>query len=241
MPPLTDRIWGICVYNKQIYYTVWNTGDTVAPGKIRRVDLNGTGAIVPSTDVEILTVPGSTTMASDWGTVQLPVSDIEISADGKTMIFGQRGQRDWGGYLASTNHPGKVFIATLTGAVWSVIKGIEPGNSWGHGEGYGGLDWGMENGGQEKIIWNSSADLAGGPGPHGLQAHAPQTFSSCPPSCRFVSKCRTIRLHHQRTGLERHRRRHRHHAGRRMHGNRCEGYPLSRQGGRSVHCHPRCH
>ena len=30
MPVLTDRLWAICVYNKQVYYSVWNTGNTIS-------------------------------------------------------------------------------------------------------------------------------------------------------------------------------------------------------------------
>jgi hypothetical protein len=182
MPPLTERLWGICVYNRQVYYSVWNVGNVVSPSKIRRVNLDGTGAFLPLTDVEVLTVPGSSTMAYDWATVQLPTSDIEISQDGKKMMLAQRGLRDWGpdngvaSYIAATNHSGKVLQATLTGAVWSVVSGIQSGNSWGHGEGYGGVDWGMENGLQEEVVWCSSADLAHGPGPHGLQGTRPADF-----------------------------------------------------------------
>lgn len=186
MPPIAQRLWGISVFGKKIYYAVWNTGNTTDPGKIRRVDLDGTGAILPGTDVEILTVPGSSTLSGDWNTVQAPVGDIEMSADGKTMILAQRTQRNWGSYIATSNHAGKVFIAKLTGATWAVTNTLETGNSWGHGETYGGTDFGMEGGAQEKVIWASSADLAGPPGPHGLQGTRPADFpvvSAIVPNC----------------------------------------------------------
>ena len=186
MPPISERLWGICVHAKKVYYAVWNTGDPTDPGKIRRVDLDPTGDILPGTDVEILTVPGSTTMGTDWNAVQAPVGDIEISADGKTMILAQRTQRDWGGYVATANHAGKVFIARLTGATWATTNTLESGNSWGHGETYGGTDFGMEAGTQEQVIWATSADLAGAPGPHGLQGTRVTDFpvvSAIVPNC----------------------------------------------------------
>ncbi len=94
-----------------------------------------------------------------------------------------------GGYLATANHAGKVFIARLSGTSWSVTNTLETGNSWGHGETYGGADFGMEGGTQERVIWASSADLAGGPGPHGLQGTRVTDFpvvSAIVPNCYKV-------------------------------------------------------
>ncbi|MDP7308891.1 MAG: hypothetical protein QF405_14720 [Roseibacillus sp.] len=188
MPPVHERLWGISVHDKKVYYAVWNTGITADPGKIRRVDLDATGAILPGTDTEILTVPGSSTFISaggaslppggggDWWAVYAPVGDIEISADGQTMILAQRGQSDIWGYVATANHAGKVFIARLSGGSWSVTNTLESGNSWAHGETYGGADFGVEGGIQEKLIWCSSADLVHGPGPHGIQGTRPDDF-----------------------------------------------------------------
>ena len=94
MPPVNDRLWGISVHNKQVYYAVWNAGYAGDEGKIRRVDLDATGAIIPGTDTEILEVPGETPGAPNWSAIHIPVADIEISADGQSMILAQRGQRD---------------------------------------------------------------------------------------------------------------------------------------------------
>ena len=174
MPPVNDRLWGISVHNKQVYYAVWNTGYAGDEGKIRRVDLDATGAIIPSTDTEILTVPGETPGAPNWSAIHIPVADIEISADGQRMILAQRGQRDWqppSGFIASANHAGRVFLAQWDTAVssWGVTNTLQSGNSWGQGETYGGADFGMEGGVQEELIWCSSADTATDQGPHGLQ------------------------------------------------------------------------
>ena len=194
MPPVNDRLWGISVHNKQVYYAVWNTGYTGNEGKIRRVDLDATGAILPGTDTEILTVPGEAPGTNNWGAIHIPVADIEISADGQTMILAQRGQRNWpaaggGSFIASANHAGKVFISRLNGGTWSVTNTLESGNSWGHGETYGGTDFGMEGGTQEKLIWCSSADLAQGQGPHGIQGTRVADFpvvSAKVPNCYKV-------------------------------------------------------
>ena len=100
------------------------------------------------------------------------MADIEISADGQRMILAQRGQRDWGGgFIASANHAGKVFLAQWDTSVsnWGVTNTLQSGNSWGRGETYGGADFGMEGGVQEELIWCSSADTAEAAGPHGIQ------------------------------------------------------------------------
>ncbi|MFT5857367.1 MAG: hypothetical protein ACI8XO_004628 [Verrucomicrobiales bacterium] len=167
MPPASERLWGIEVLGNQIYYAVWNTGPSTT-ASVRRVDLDSSGNIIPSTDVAVLPIPASPPMV--WIENFVVVADIEFSADGQTMILGQRGIGNWGsGNLGGANHAAKVYIAQLSGTTWSITNTLETGDSWGVGETYGGVAFGAENGAEEALVWMSSADLAGGAGPHGLQ------------------------------------------------------------------------
>ena len=176
MPPAEERLWGIEMRGNQIYYAVWNTG-LGTPASIRSVDLDGSGTIVPSTDVEVLAVPASSSRRI-WAEQFVVVADIEFSQDDQTMLLGQRGLGPrFDTTLAAVNHPGKVYMAQLTGSTWSISNTLETGNnSWSVGETYGGVAYGPENGVQEALIWMSSADLATGDGPHGIQGTRPADF-----------------------------------------------------------------
>jgi hypothetical protein len=163
-PALSDRIWAIGVSAGAVHYSVWNAGTVSNPSKIRRLNILTGGAMDPSSDVEILTIPGhgSSFFSS-------PVSDLEFSADGRTMLLGDRtmgGSPAGGGF--SYNHYSRNHIATLTGSTWSVVRTLTTGCNQPEGESYGGVAFGQEAGAPEAIIWMTSADMAMNYGPHGV-------------------------------------------------------------------------
>lgn len=170
LPPNSELLWGIEAKGTAVFYAVANVGSTTNPGKIRRVNLDGAGAMVPSTDVEILAVPASTVCC---GAVYVPVSDITFSADGTRMILGERTMMT---PTEAYNHASRIHIAQLSGITWTVTRSLETGYSWGHGEAYGGVALGYEGGTPEQIVWGTSADTATGAGPHGVFGVRPADF-----------------------------------------------------------------
>ncbi len=170
LPPNAELIWGIEAKGAAVYYAVANVGSTALPGKIRRVNLDGAGAIVPSSDAEIFVVPASTVCC---GAVYVPVTDITFSADGTRMVLGERTM------ITATeayNHASRIHIVQLVGSTWTAVRSLETGYSWGHGEAYGGVAYGYEGGVPEQIIWGTSADTATGAGPHGVFGVRPGDF-----------------------------------------------------------------
>jgi len=174
MPPLGDRLWAIEASGKQLYYSVWNQGTAANPQVIRRVTISAGGALNTSTDTAVLTVTPTPSAAA--GYLSTPVSDIALSQDGLTMTLAERGMlrtTSTGGsyvdYYVVANHYTPVKIAQYSGSSWSITKTLATGKNSLQGEGYGGADFGPESGQSEVLVWMSSADMAGSPGPHGLQ------------------------------------------------------------------------
>jgi len=104
------------------------------------------------------------------------VTDITFSANGTKMVLGERTMQS---ETSSYNHDSRVHIVELISSVWTVTKTLIVGNGYypgGCGESYGGVTFGPENGGAEQLIWMTSADMAGGPGPHGIYGVRPSDF-----------------------------------------------------------------
>lgn len=170
LPPNTEMVWGIEAHGMAVHYALAGVGSTTSPGRIRRINLDGSGALLPSTDTQILVVPASTVCC---GAVYVPVTDITFSADGTRMILGERTM------ITATeayNHASRIHIAQLSGSTWTVTRTLETGYSWGHGEAYGGVALGYEGGVPEQIVWGTSADTATGAGPHGVFGVRPADF-----------------------------------------------------------------
>lgn len=163
MPAIDELLWGIEVSNNKIYYAVWNKGNAADPGKIRKIDLNGSGNFLPTTDVEVLTVPAAT----GGFFASVPVADITFSSDQQTMYLGTRTMR---GLTDSYNHSSSVHVAVpdTTAPNWTVTKTMATGCAAAAGEAYGGVALGEDNGTPEEILWSTSADMATAAGPHGL-------------------------------------------------------------------------
>ena len=168
----TERAWAIGVSAGAVHYSICNAGTVTSPCKIRRINILTGGALDPSSDVEILTIPGHSWVGESSG-----VTDLEFSADGKTMLLGERTMvSHQGGVTLSYNHTSRTHIATLTGAVWAVTKSMATGCNAPDGETYGGVAFGQEAGAPEAIIWTTSADTAVNYGPHGLFGVRPANF-----------------------------------------------------------------
>ncbi|MBL9168513.1 MAG: hypothetical protein JNN07_12290 [Verrucomicrobiales bacterium] len=174
MPPLGDRLWAIEASGGQLFYSVWNQGTASNPQVIRSVGILPGGALNPSSDIAVLTV--TPTSAAAAGYLSTPVSDLSLSRDGLTMTLAERGMLrttanggSFTDYYVVANHYTPVKLAQYSGSSWSVVKTLASGKNSSLGEGYGGADFGPESGQPETLVWMSSADLAGSPGPHGIQ------------------------------------------------------------------------
>ncbi len=180
MPPLGDRLWAIEVSGNNVFYAVWDVGNTLNPVTIRSVGIGSSGAMVPASDSPVLTVPANPMV---WPGETVPVSDLSFSLDGKTMILAERGmfKSVYADYYATGNHKGRVLRAVWTGINWVVSHAVAPGKNVWNGEGYGGADFGPEAGTPEALVWMSSGDMANWKGPHGIQGLRQVDFPSFPP------------------------------------------------------------
>lgn len=161
MPPRGERVWAVEVLGDSVYYSIWNVGDSSSPGVIRRVDLDGAGDFIPSSDMAVMTVPPQGYVNSG-GT---PAVDITFTLDGQTMFVGTRTmQSDTTAY----NHNSATHMAQLIGTTWTPVRTQNTGCNIPEGEAYGGVALGEEGGVQEAIIWSTSADMAVNHGPHGV-------------------------------------------------------------------------
>lgn len=141
----------------------------------------GAGGVL-AVDAPVLTVPlafGAST------SIRSPVSDITFSASGTRMFLAERSMQ-FGGVFSSNptwesyNHYSRVHIADLAFSVWTVTKSLDPGCY--RSEAYGGVTLGPENGLSEEIVWMTSADMQGAPGPHGLFGVRPGGFPTPGPA-----------------------------------------------------------
>lgn len=160
LPPKNERLWGIEVHRGAVYYSVWNSGSTADPAKIRKVDILASGALNPSSDTEILTIPGKT-----YSYHSIPIADLTFSNDGRTMVLGERSMLT---PVYSYNHRSSTHLAELSGGTWTVTKTLATGCNVPDGEAYGGVAFGNFGGDPEGTIWSTSADMRSGYGPHGL-------------------------------------------------------------------------
>lgn len=161
MPPRNERLWAVEYENGELYYSIWNDGSVANPSEIRKVGLNtSSGNFMPTTDVHVINAPGQ---ASPYSTS--PVSDISFSLDGQTMAVGARTMAD---DTTAYNHRSGSYLMALVSGTWTPTHFQRTGCNIPDGEGYGGIAFGEESGTQDSVLWNSSADMAYGYGPHGL-------------------------------------------------------------------------
>jgi hypothetical protein len=181
LPPLGERIWGITHKGNALYYSTWNSHNSVAASNtIRRVNLDGSGNFIPGSDTVVLTIPF---LSSTWHSIA--VADLSFSLDGTTLLAGERTMSS---DITSYNHQSRVHRITV--ASWTINSSLKTGNNTavgGEGEAYGGVAWGQEAGLQEKVIWMTSADMAANawgnsPGPHGVFGVRPVDFPPTGPA-----------------------------------------------------------
>jgi hypothetical protein len=161
MPSRDERLWAVEYEDGEVYYSIWNDGSLGNPSEIRKVSLTPGGDFVPSSDTNVLSVPGQTYAST---TSPSPVSDITFTLDGQTMVLGVRTMIN---DVSAYNHESGTHLAELVSGTWTPTHFQRTGCNNLQGEAYGGVALGEESGTQDSILWASSADMAVNYGPHG--------------------------------------------------------------------------
>ena len=168
--PLGERLWGIA-YNRaenRVYYSVWKQDfGTTTENELRSVGLNTAGALAAGTDrkeFDIPQPPGYTGQNGGDGTAHgaSPVSDIEFSEDGQTMLLAGK-EMLW--LWAERGHRGVSMSFTKSGATWSSGQQYWVGGyqsktnaAGGIAFGYGDFDSGSSSvnpASKEQVVWVS--------------------------------------------------------------------------------------
>ncbi len=186
MIPLGERLWAIEVHAGKVYFAVWNGGAVGSENEIWSVSLTG-GVIDAASLAQEMVVPAS---YGANATDSVTVSDLSFSSDGLTMLIGERCLRRAGAngalpdYYAPKNHTTAARRAEFVSGAWILTGEVATGNSVPSGESYGGIEFGFEGADSEAVVWMSSADIATGAGPHGLQGMRMADFPvpSAPPA-----------------------------------------------------------
>jgi hypothetical protein len=171
MIPLGERLWAIEAHAGKLYFSVWKGGTASNRNEIWSVTLPG-GLINAGSLLMELQVPASYGANSSDS---IAVSDLSFSSDGNTMLIGERSLRNSGAngpltdHYAPHNHTTAGRKAEFISGSWVMTGEVATGRSALAGEAYGGVEFGFEAGAPEKVVWLSTADICGGPGPHGLQ------------------------------------------------------------------------
>ena len=189
MIPLGERLWAIEAHAGKLYFSLWNGGTVGNENEIWSVNLPG-GVINGSSLAQEYVVPASYgASASD----SVTVSDLSFSADGLIMLIGERALRKYGylptytalpDYYSPHNHTTSARKAEFISGAWTLTGDVATGRNNSKGEAYGGVEFGFEAGSPEQVVWMSSADIATGAGPHGLQGMRMSDFPlpGAPPS-----------------------------------------------------------
>lgn len=132
--PLGERILGLG-FNPQdgrLYYSVWNSDfdKNGTPNVIRSVAIDpGTCDFLPASDRLEITIPWTQTYGDPLNPDQysMPVSDIEFSADGLTMLMGESGFDST--VPNSKPHESRVLQYIYDGINWILQTTVPPGNT----------------------------------------------------------------------------------------------------------------
>jgi hypothetical protein len=171
MVPLGERLWAVQTYNDALYFSRWRGGFAGNQNEIYRVNLVG-GVIDPTSQTLAFTVPvsyGANAFSS------VVVSDIAFSSDGLTMLIGERCIES---NYKVRNHTCAAREATFASGSWTLTGEVATGYTANpsSGEAYGGVDYGIENGLPEQVVWMTSADIVDNNGPHGMQGMRSSLF-----------------------------------------------------------------
>jgi hypothetical protein len=150
--PLGERIWGIGITTNssgelEFYYSVWATDkrngsltSSTIHNTIRRVKIDNAGNFIGFSDSEVIKLSflsdsyTGSSPACRINTPQFsnPVSDIEFSSDGNTMLLAERTM--YGDVISAPNttnywwaHTARVFEYKRSGLTWVLSKQIEIG------------------------------------------------------------------------------------------------------------------
>jgi|GEM_PF-2195234 len=173
--PLGERVWGIA-YNKaenRVYYAIWKQGfgDAVNLNPIRSVALTAAGDFDASSDRFEFNAPlptGSNARNGGDGTawVSSPISDIEFSQDGQTMLIAGK-EMIW--HWSERGHSGISMSYKKTGASWTADKTYYVGeflrstnSAGGIAFGYSQFDSGTNSvvaSSKEQLVWVSGNSI----------------------------------------------------------------------------------
>ena len=175
MPAFGERLWAVEAHAGKLYFSVWNGGTTTSRNEIWSVTIPG-GVINAGSLTMELQLPASYGASAVDSVV---VSDLSFSGDGNSMLIGERALMNqvygtWpptplADHYAPHNHRTSARLAEFISGSWVMTKEVATGRNQVPGEAYGGVEFGFEAGSPEQVVWMSSADICGGPGPHGLQ------------------------------------------------------------------------
>ncbi|MDA7882396.1 hypothetical protein N9A94_08840, partial [Akkermansiaceae bacterium] len=175
MPAFGERLWAVEAHAGKLYFSVWNGGSVTSLNEIWSVTIPG-GVINAGSLTMELQLPASYGASAVDSIV---VSDLSFSSDGNSMLIGERALMNqlygaWpptplADHYAPHNHRTSARLAEFISGSWVMTKEVATGRNNPAGEAYGGVEFGFEAGAPEQVCWMSSADICGGPGPHGLQ------------------------------------------------------------------------
>ena len=174
MIPLGERLWAIEAHAGKLYFSVWKGGMASSRNEIWSVTIPGGIINAGSLMMEFLVPASYGANASD----SITVSDLSFSSDGNTMLIGERSLKDQVyspvftplvDHYAPHNHTTSARKAEFISGSWVMTAEVATGRNNPSGEAYGGVEFGFEAGAPEQVCWMSTADICGGPGPHGLQ------------------------------------------------------------------------
>lgn len=181
MAPLGERLFAIEAHGGKIYFSVWKGGTVTNPNEIWSVSLTGGLIDPPSLTLDFVVPPSYGANSSN----SVTVSDLSFSGDGLTMLMGERAFQkraylpayvNLPDFYSPHNHTTSGRKAEFISGSWILTGDVATGNNVLSGEAYGGIEFGFEGGLPEQVIWMSSADIATGAGPHGLQGMRDSDF-----------------------------------------------------------------
>jgi len=171
--PLSERLWGIAVYNSRVYFSVW-TEDMGRPSvpnqnRIYSVAIDGSGNFLPGVTCEIIMPDHSSNYSN-------PVSDIAFNTDGKMLVAERTMLND----MQTSAHQSRIFefesnspaFPTHCNPIWSAGKQIFIGQLANGENSAGGIDYNYRDYdpsqdtliGCEDLIWGSGDALTFGSG-----------------------------------------------------------------------------
>lgn len=150
-----ERVWAVATHNNRLYFSVWIEDRTrqepTLKNQIWSVQLDGTGAPMPSTLQHEKDMPDLVTVNTSGSTIiypfSSPVSDIAFSETGLMLVAERSMNNDFGDVNLSLGVQAHLSrVMELSGTSWGGEKIIHVGNpSPNHLHSAGGIDYGYES------------------------------------------------------------------------------------------------